>query len=401
MDETKMTRLEDETELAYIYRIAHFKGTTPGLELWTDVARFLNSQLGYDYTESYYRKKVQEFDKMFEAVKKEFLNDDIAELLDKKREALYKQQVKTQDKMRHYRKYLRDEARIEVLTEAIKESANQIEPITLTPPLSIEPTEAGVEAILLISDWHTGAKFKNFKNSYDLAIQKCRIDKLYRDTVKYCQQNNVTRLHILNLGDMHEGNIHVSVRVESEIDVIQQVMQASEMIAELILALEPYFEETFYHHVYDNHSRINKNDAEHIEKENFAKLGHWWLQERLARMQSVTRLVPQTIDENIGYFETVNGKKVAYVHGHLDKINTVFQNLGGLLRVQLDYIFMGHYHVAKMKEFQGGKVFVNGSLKGLDPYALNNRYMGRASQFLLILDEDNEIPIVINVDSIK
>jgi len=208
-------------------------------------------------------------------------------------------------------------------------------------------------------------------------------------------------LHVLNLGDMHEGNIHVSVRVESEIDVVEQVMVAAEMISTFILGLEQHVKVLNYYHVYDNHSRVNKQYSEHIEKENFAKLGQWWLQERLLRVGSQIKVIPQTVDENIGYIVLENGKKAAFVHGHLDNINTVFQNLGGLLRESLDYVFMGHYHVTKMKEFQGGKVFVNGSLKGVDPYALGKRYMGRASQFMIILDGENEIPIVINVDGVQ
>lgn len=391
---TTLERLEGEEELEFIYRIVKMKGI-PGLELWTDVRDVLNAELGYDYSESYYRKKVQEFERLFEVLRKDVFQDDYIDLLDKKRDLLYKQQVRTQDRLREYRKTLRDEGRIENLKETFKEAAAKVEPVLLVP--GAHKNMGKNEAILLISDWHVGAKFNLFINEYSVAIAKERLGMLLEEVIHYLQRLDVGVLHVINLGDLVEGNIHVSTRVQSEMDVIEQTMVVGEMVASLLLNLEQHVDKVVYHHVLDNHGRINKNYQEHIEKENFGRLIQWWLEERLSRMGSTVEMDSEEFNENIGYFELQNGKKAAFVHGHLDNVNQVFQNLGGLLRESLDYVFMGHYHVAKMKEFQGGKVFVNGSLKGVDPYALDKRYCGNASQFLLVFDGRNELPIVINM----
>jgi hypothetical protein len=389
---------EGESELAFIYRICHMRGSLACLQTWWDVAEWLNLKLNYTYTESYYRKRVQEFDKLFNVLKEDFFRDDYIDLLDTKRELLYKQQVKTQDRLREHRKGMRDEARIENLMETVADVAKQMAPMTLLTPSRAGPCAEGVnEAVLLLGDWHIGAKFANFKNEYSLEIAKERLAYLYQEVVKYLHLMDVRVLHVVNLGDMMEGNIHVSVRVQSEMDVIEQTMQAGELMAALLLNLEQEVETLVYHHVLDNHGRINANKTEHIEKENFGKLMHWWLEERLMHKNSQILVTCNELDDNIGVFTLQNGKNCAFVHGHLDRVNQVFQNLGGILHQTLDYVFMGHLHVAKMKEFQGGKVFLNGSLKGLDPYALDKRYTGNASQFLLVLDGKNEVPIVLNV----
>lgn len=57
-------RREDESEYAYIYRIGAAKDR---IGSWQDVADILNEQLGYEYTESKYRKDYNSFRKMFEA----------------------------------------------------------------------------------------------------------------------------------------------------------------------------------------------------------------------------------------------------------------------------------------------------------------------------------------------
>lgn len=396
MDKLSLEIQTDESRLAYTYRIAHLKNVHPKLETWQDVANVINAELDQDYDKTTYQKKVQEFDRLFEELRNGFLSDEYIDLLDKKRDALYKQQVKTGDKLREMRKHIRDEARIEILQDAVKDGASKLEPYEPGTPVQILDNPR--EAVLLLSDWHIGAKFSNFMNAYDLDIAKTRLDKVINDTISYCKNLNVGRLYVLNLGDLVEGNIHISVRVASEIDVIEQTMVAAEMLAYALTRLESEVVEVAYGDVLDNHGRINPNKHDHIEKENFGKLINWWLRERLYASNSRVTMIETGVDDNIGVVYFQNGKKAAFVHGHLDKINTVFQNLNGMLRETMDYVFMGHYHVAKMKEFNGGKVFVNGSLKGVDPYALSNRYMGRASQFLFVMDGDNEIPVVINLN---
>ena len=64
-------RREDESEYAYIYRVGSNKER---IGSWQDVADLINSQLGYEYTESKYRKDYNAFKKMFEANREHFTN---------------------------------------------------------------------------------------------------------------------------------------------------------------------------------------------------------------------------------------------------------------------------------------------------------------------------------------
>lgn len=384
MSKIELGRISGESEIDYICRIASMRGVTETIETWYDVCDILNEELDHDYDESTYRKKVRAASTI-----------STLDELDDKVKGLYKQEVRTRDALREYRKHLRDEARVDALKESFVDCAKRLKPLRVGEKPVIKRVGATKEAILMISDWHIGAKFDNFLNSYSLEIAKKRVDTLIVEVLQYCEKFEVTKLHVVNLGDMVEGNIHVSIRVMSEFDVVEQTMRAAELIAYLLEYLSDELETVHYRQVLDNHSRININKDEHIEKESFAKLIGWWLSTRIVSDNII--IENDNVDDNIGAFELENGKQVAFVHGHLDRINQVFQNLGGMLRKPLDYILMGHYHVAKFKEFNGGKVFVNGSLKGVDPYALNKRYMGKASQFLFVIDGDNEVPIAINL----
>ena len=98
-------------------------------------------------------------------------------------------------------------------------------------------------------------------------------------------------------------------------------------------------------------------------------------------------------------FELLNGKKFVFAHGHLENLNSCWQNIVGGTRQYIDYIAMGHYHCEKAKSFQGAKVYVNGSIVGTEQYALGKRLFSKPSQTLLIFDEfGNELNISINLD---
>jgi len=398
MQETKGVKIldwkikPDEDREAFIYRIYSNKELIGDNELLAEICR---RELNETYDESAYRKKYQSFAKIFDSVKEQFIGGDASKEIDEKMDLLYKQQIKTRDSLREKRKTLRDEARIEVLIDAIKENAKnspQLNPIYTNILIN---KEDGAEAILTIGDWHTGDCFSNFKNEFNEDILIKRVEKLLEKTVKYCEMNNVTKLNVVNLGDMIAGLIHGSIRIESELRMVEQVKRASELIYQLLVSLSEKIKEVTYRSCLDNHSRMTKEYSEHIEKESFALFIEWWLEAKLCKTR--VQIIKDNLDENIGLFKLNNEKNVFFVHGHLDQVNTVTQNLTFGSNVIADIVLMGHWHVDKMKTFQSKKVYINGTLKGMDSYALNKRYFGEATQMLLIFNDSETIDIRINL----
>ena len=67
-------KLSEENENQYILRICSMKEQNNWT--WQDIADILNEALGYNYGESAYRKKVQQFNKMLEDNEKTFFTED-------------------------------------------------------------------------------------------------------------------------------------------------------------------------------------------------------------------------------------------------------------------------------------------------------------------------------------
>lgn len=311
--------------------------------------------------------------------------EDFKEKTESIKRDLYIQQTKTRDTWNAYRRTLRDEARIQSIKDAIKESIGGLKGLPEARYDGGGKTDN--EAILMFSDLHIGAKVDDFYNTYNVDEARRRVKKLVRDTISLCKRNGVKRLNFINLGDAIQGIIHVTARLEEEIDVVQQTMVASEIIADALNELQEAAPELIYRSCTDNHARVVADLKQHIEKENFGKLIDFYLKERLKGTK--IRFEPNPLNEEIGMFELMNGKTVVFSHGHHDSVNQSMQSMVGATHKYIDYVLMGHYHNPKQKVFEGCNVIVNSSIVGPEQYAFSKRLFGKASQKLLIFEGSN------------
>lgn len=99
-------------------------------------------------------------------------------------------------------------------------------------------------------------------------------------------------------------------------------MVASEILADALNVLQKAAPKVVYRSVVDNHSRLSPNKDESLESESMSKLIDWYLMERLKDSSIVWQC--DNIDDTIGKFDLLNGKKVMFAHGHLDSASQAF-----------------------------------------------------------------------------
>lgn len=323
--------------------------------------------------------------------------DEFEEEVNKQKRELYKQQVKTRDERNSYRRTVRDEARIESLKDCIKDTVYKLSDLPkFENTIKIENPNEDVEAVMLISDLHIGMEIDNYFNKYNVDIAKARLEKYVDETIAYCNKFNVSRLNVCNLGDLIHGLIHVTGRIEEQEDIIEQIMVASELLANALNKLSSSVKEVVYRSVTDNHSRAVADFKQHIEKENFSRIIDFYLKARLQNKNVI--FAEDNLDWDISLINLKNGKKMICSHGHKDGINTILQGYIGATREFIEYVCVGHFHESKMKSFQGAKVFVNGCICGADSYAQSKRLYGVPEQSLLIFEGNNLIVNYINLD---
>ena len=308
----------------------------------------------------------------------------------------YSSKYKEREWVNAYRRLIREDVRIDNLKDEIRLVVDKLNALpAITPlPINTNENEFKQEAVLLLSDLHIGVNCDNYYNKYNLEIAQERMSKLLSDVTYYCYNHHVQRLNVLNLGDLIQGIIHSSSRIEQEMDVIEQVMYAAEILSQFLNELTVLGIEITYRSVSDNHSRVIADKNQHIEKEQFSRLIDRYIAERL---KDVNIAMPENlIDIGIGKFKIFN-KTIMFAHGHQGNKNSSFQEFVGLNREWVDYICLAHYHSPAVKDYQGCKVIINGSVCGSEQYAFSRHLFTKPSQKLLIFQENSDNLIDIDI----
>lgn len=319
--------------------------------------------------------------KMIEENKSSAFSDSILEL--------NKSKIKFQEQRKEYNKYLRSDAKFD---EMIVEMKKSIDKLSLTSPMysassnyESEKYYSGTSACLLLSDWHYGIDTKNYWNIYnpDIAIQ--RADKIYEKTSWYCKIHNVNELNIEILGDMISGILHLGLRAENKEDIIDQIVNVSEILSNLVDRLAEDIDLVKVHYCTGNHGRVSPNKKESIEKENFERLINIYMQLRIKKTNVI--FIDSDLDSTITHCE-IDNAHILGTHGHLDSLKDISSNFSKMFKFPIKEIHTGHLHHYFENDEYDISLLMNGSFSGVDTFAKNIRKTGSPSQTLRIYGED-------------
>ena len=354
----------------------------------------LNEVSGEDFSEAKWRRPVQHYLEIQEYLEQENptgVDNNLLEEIELEKIELQKQQMKMRDQKREMTSKIRRLARLEHLEDYLKEVTEELEPVSL--PVEQQQENNGSEAMVVLSDWHLGAEHNGRFNKFNSDVARYRINKVKQKTYDKVKKEEIQTLHIANLGDMVHGIIHVSTKIQSEEDVIQQVITASEYLKDFIGTFLQEGIYVKYYNVIGNHGRVtpSKNDVAGIE-ENFEKLILTILDTAFSQYLNY-----ESIGCQDGLIETeIVGKKFILTHGNFDKNTNAAHRLPQLLGYVPDYIISGHIHHDTSKDFGRTMHIVNPSLIGADDYATSGRFGGRAGQKIITFDE-NDIESITNI----
>lgn len=294
------------------------------------------------------------------------------------------------DQRREFNKLLSAEGRKEHIYESLTIAANNLmNSIGVAFEDSYyEPENASDnEAVLVFSDWHYGMKTKNVFNAYNTEICKKRVTNTVNQAIQRIQLHGCHRLHVVVLGDLCHGAIHTGARVASDELACEQLMQASEILAQAILRLSQYVDDTLVYATYGNHARTVQNKHDSIHRDNMERIVPWWLAQRLQMYDNIT-IMPESDNEFL--FIDACGHDICASHGDLDTVKcsprlltTIFQKKYGK---NIEYILLGDKHHRESFNELGVTATICGSLCGTDDYANDKRLYSQPEQLMLIVN---------------
>ena len=325
---------------------------------------------------------------MQDKIEQGFLTDEEAIRLEKLREKEYKERVKLQDANREKRKVLRDFSRLESIQEYIEMKLDEREPKPFKG--CSYKIKNGNESSLLVSDLHAGATVDSIFNYYDLDVLKERMEELATKTIAFCKRDNVDLLHANFLGDFITGIIHGSTIAQAQEDVIDQILDASDIIVEFIKALRKEIPCVRTYFVYGNHGRTSPNKSDRAYKENFERLIASIVKKDLRKTD--IKVIDGGYEDFVTY-KLRDGKLIVSTHGTNDSPDMANKNFTKLLGEDVYCVQMGHLHDVR----EGKGTTVNGSIMGSDDYSISHRWHNKPTQVLKVYYGDDEVTYKLTV----
>ena len=374
-----MERKENETYISYIKRVTNACSDKKiSYSEWGDCI------LGTDnnYSSENLRKAFYVVYKLLNKIDENNCDYDAIKDLENLRDEIYKERCRLQDIQREKRNDLRVEARFENLLEVVKDNIGFMPTYEIKDFKPINKNQDKKYAVLQLSDWHCGALVDNQFNYYNVDTMVDRATKVRNNALEYCKLHNVTDLVIEINGDMVNGAIHVSSRVESEEGVIQQVITVTDVLAKLINSMKPYFNSIKIVTTLGNHGRLTPNKSDSITNENFEMLIPTMLRDKLSDIKIID-------SKGLDFTKyEIDGKIIMVSHGQNDSMTKVISDFSKMFKVVPNEVHLGHTHSYTDINDCDIKVTVNGSLIGSDDYAVTIRKVTTPSQNLIVYEKD-------------
>lgn len=380
-------RFENETDEQLIYRISQDKDK---IGTWQNVSDILNALLGVNYSESCYRKKFQSFSKMLEANQDKFVSSDLqAEDLKQLRRELEKEKIKVQTEKLELSKWMRQDARDDLIFEKFRDCLRDLELIQC--PEYIPPAHNTKAYALVFGDEHYGAEFEirglynEIINAYSPEIFEERMWDLFNQVVEYIIKENIDTLHVFSMGDFTDGILRMSQLMKLRYGVIEGTVRYSNFICHWLNELTKYVR-VKYQMTSGNHSELRMLNGKKgtFEDENMSKIVAEFIKIRLESNQNFT-----FIENPTGYvYAQLACHTILGIHGEVKDPKKSILEFSRIYNVPIDYLIGGHYHHNYVDEVgHNCEVIGVGSIIGVDKYSLSLNKTANASAKLLVFEQ--------------
>lgn len=392
-------RFENETEEELIFRVTNDKAN--GLiGTWQECADILNKLLGYEYTESKYRKTYAAFKKMFEANKNRIVGDSsvLEEMNEKKRE-LEQAKIQFRDERNAWNRQNYIAARVNQKLDYLEQKLSEIGRVQfsvtdkswneLSMPFVDEVRNASDNDLLvMLSDTHFGQTFDSAFGVYNTTVAAERLNKYLSKIVKIQKLHKAENIYVSLCGDLISGSIHRSIQVTNRENVIQQVKVATELISSFCYELTKIAKSVYFTSVSGNHSRLESDKNLALHDERLDDLVSWAVGNSLSHIENF-HMVDDNLDTGISQL-TIRGNKYISVHGDYDSMSkSSIASLIMMIGYKPYAVCMGHRHYPAFSDESGIRVVQGGSLAGSgDSHTIEKRLSGKPSQTVCVCNSD-------------
>lgn len=378
--------LMQPNETPKAYRIRLYKNK----ELYglnnAEIGKLCNEAFGVEWDESAHRKKTTNYLKGYNDAKAELgsteqqLQNMIEENRQLKLEA-QKEKQKLSDERIEFNRQIRQEARKESYIDMVKRIiCENTKPMNV----SVHYTFFNSETDLLchLTDIHTGIEINNWKNVFNEDVLRQRIEKYTSDILDIRGLHQSQNCYLV-IGEILSGLIHSNLRLQNNMDLMEQFKYVSELISAMLVRLANNFNHIYVYTTPGNHSRVVAKKEDALDGENMDVLLPFYLKARLQNVDNVS-ICDNTIEPEIAMFN-IRGNNIFSAHGHKDSSTNVVQNFTMMFGIKPDVVLLGHRHTNGLTTVYDTKVIESGSVSGADAYAVSIRKVSKPEQTVSVI----------------
>lgn len=383
-------KFENENYHSYVWRMDELVQSGK-YQNWKEITPMVNKEL-FREDESQYRdesayRKACKYARDFKDAGVFDTDDDYFKKLRIEKQELQKAKQQLSDERVELNRQIRQEARKESYVDMVKRIiCEDVEPINV----SVHPTLLNGDTDLLchLTDIHTGIEINNWKNVFNEDILRQRIEKYTSDIIDIRRLHQSQNCYIV-VGEILSGLIHSNLRLQNNMDLMEQFKYVSELISAMLVTLANSFNYIYVYTTPGNHSRISPKKEDSLDGENMDVLLPFYLKARLQNLENVT-ICDNIVEPEIAMF-TVRGNTVFSAHGHKDSPSNVVQNFTMMFNIKPDIVLLGHRHTNGLTTVYDTKIIESGCVSGADQYSTSIRKVNKPEQTVSVIGNDGLI----------
>lgn len=312
---------------------------------------------------------------------------DINPELDAKIQEMRKEKIKLSDARVEYNRLIRQEARKESYLDMVRKIiSEEVTPMNI--PIHYNLFNSSTDLLCHFTDIHTGIEIHNWKNNFDQGELKKRIEKYTSDILDIRGLHGSENCYLV-IGEILSGLIHNNLRLQNNMDLIEQFKYISELISAMLYRMANHFNHIYVYVTPGNHSRVSPKKEDSLDGENFDILLPFYLKARMQNINNIT-ICDNTVEPEIAMFN-IRGNTVFAAHGHKDSPANVVQNFTLMFKIKPDIVLLGHRHLNGLSTVYDTKIIESGSVSGTDNYATSIRKVNKPEQTVSVIGDNGLI----------
>lgn len=390
-----------KTEYEALWAVGQAKDAgTLGELTWPEIAKEFNDTYREDETyyfdASAYRKKYRNYLDAYEQLfsKEQFSTEQASEYVDQKRE-LQKLKTQIQTEKLEYNRWLREEARDELICEKICSAIRTQSSLVVPEPITVDKSSRS--AVLAFGDEHYSAEFTIYGlygeiiNSYSPDIFEQRMWDLFHQTVDIIQKENITTLHVFALGDFTDGILRCSQLMKLRYGVVEGTVKYANFIANWLNELTKYVK-VKYQMVYGNHSELRMlgQPKGTFKEENTGMFVREMIKAYLENNPNFEMIINPT-----GLiFDNIEGLNVLGIHGEVKNMESAIKDFSNTYNTNIQILIGGHMHHYKAETVGVNKDIINvPSVIGIDDYSMSLNKTSNPGAVLFCIEENKGVTL--------